>query len=66
MSKVLDFWMKIWLYLMAAGGIILILLVAVFWNQFDWATILIYFTWIGLVLHVLEEWRFPGGFHYIY
>ncbi|MFX1375202.1 MAG: HXXEE domain-containing protein [Promethearchaeota archaeon] len=66
MNKVLNLWMKIWLYVMAAGGIILILLVVVFWNQFDWATRLLYFPGIGLVLHVLEEWRFPGGFHYIY
>lgn len=58
--------MKIWLYIMAAGGILLIVLVVVFWNQFDLATLLVYFTWIGLVLHVMEEWRFPGGFHYIY
>lgn len=66
MSKVLDFWMKIWLYVMADGGIILILLVVVFWNQLDWASRFLYFPGIGLVLHVLEEWRFPGGFHYIY
>lgn len=51
---------------MAAGGIILILLVVVFWNQLDWASRFLYFPGIGLVLHVLEEWRFPGGFHYIY
>ena len=66
MNKLLDFWMKIWLYVMAVGGGILIILLVLFWNQSNWATRLIYFTFIGLTLHVLEEWRFPGGFHYIY
>ena len=66
MKKVLDFWMKIWLYVMAIGGIILVVLLIFYWNQLDWATRLIYFTVIILPFHVWEEWRFPAGFHYIY
>jgi hypothetical protein len=66
MNKVLNFWMKIWLYVMAVGGIILIVLLGVYWTQLDWATRLVYFSVITLPFHVWEEWRFPAGFHYIY
>jgi hypothetical protein len=66
MKKVLDFWMKIWLYVMAIGGGILIVLLIISWNQLDWVTRLVYFTVIILPFHVWEEWRFPAGFHYIY
>jgi len=66
MKKVLDFWMKIWLYVMAGGGIALIVVLIASWAQLDWITRLAYFTVIALPFHVWEEWRFPAGFHYIY
>lgn len=63
MKSLLDFWMHIWLYVMAIGGAVLIGLLVVLWPEMDWPIRMVYFTVIILVFHVWEEWRFPAGFH---
>ena len=36
------------------------------WSDWQWSTMLAVFFIIVLVVHVLEEWKFPGGFFYMY
>lgn len=66
MEIIMQGWLSIWLYVMAAIGIILGVLV---WkNKKKWSPINILCTLaiIVLVLHVIEEWVLPGGLHYSY
>lgn len=66
METLLQAWLSIWLYVMAAIGIVLAYLV--YMHRHDWSktNILCTLAIIVLVLHVLEEWVFPGGLHYSY
>ncbi len=66
METIINAWLSIWLYVMAAIGIILG--IAVWKNRKTWdkVNILCTLAVIVLVLHVLEEWVFPGGLHYSY
>ncbi len=66
MEKIVNAWLSIWLYVMAAIGIFLA--VKVWKNRKTWDKINVYCTLavIVLVLHVLEEWVWPGGLHYSY
>lgn len=66
METILQGWLSIWLYVMAAIGVVLGILV---WkNRRRWPALDILCTLaiIVLVLHVLEEWVLPGGLHYSY
>lgn len=66
MDTILQGWLSVWLYVMAAIGIFLAVLVwknRKTWNQVN---ILCTLAIIVLVLHVLEEWVLPGGLHYSY
>lgn len=55
-----------WLYVMAAIGILMTTLLVRNWKKWDWSNRLGTIAVIVLVLHVMEEWVLPGGFHYIY
>lgn len=65
-QKITKYWLSIWLYFMTLVAGILIGLVVV--NSSTWGVQmkLIALTTAMLSFHVLEEWRFPGGFHYMY
>lgn len=66
MEIILQGWLSIWLYVMAAIGIALGMLV---WKKRkEWQTLNILCTLaiIVLILHVIEEWVLPGGLHYSY
>ncbi|MGN1019878.1 MAG: HXXEE domain-containing protein [Aristaeellaceae bacterium] len=64
----MGFWFveKGWLCLMAVMGIVLSVQLAVHWKDWDFLRKAGAFTVIVLVLHVMEEWVMPGGFHYYY
>ena len=66
METIIQGWLSIWLYVMAIVAIVLV--VKIYKNQKTWSKLNIYCTMaiIVLVLHVLEEWVFPGGLHYSY
>lgn len=66
MQTLIQSWLSVWLYVMAAIGIVLGVLV--YKNRKKWSTLNILCTLaiIVLILHVLEEWVFPGGLHYSY
>ncbi len=66
METIINFWLSIWLYVMAAIAIALVIKTVK--NKDKWTKINIFCTLaiVVLVLHVLEEWVFPGGLHYSY
>lgn len=66
METILQGWLSIWLYVMAAIGVALAALV--YKNKKTWSELNILCTLavIVLVLHVIEEWVLPGGLHYSY
>ena len=66
METILNAWLSVWLYVMAA--IAIILGIQIYKNRKVWDKVNIFCTLavIVLVLHVLEEWVFPGGLHYSY
>ena len=66
METIINAWLSIWLYVMVA--IAIVLGVQIYKNRKTWDKINILCTVavIVLVLHVLEEWVFPGGLHYSY
>ncbi len=62
----IQIWLALWLYVMAA--IAIVLGIQIYKNRHTWnkLNILCTLAVIVLVLHVLEEWVFPGGLHYSY
>lgn len=66
MKTMMNVWLSVWLYVMA--GIAVSLAVLVGKNRKTWTKLqcLCTLAVIVLVLHVLEEWVFPGGLHYSY
>lgn len=66
METIINAWLSVWLYVMAA--IAVFLGTQIYKNRKTWDKINILCTLaiIVLVLHVLEEWVFPGGLHYSY
>lgn len=66
MENVINVWLSVWLYVMS--GIAVALAVKIYKNRGSWSrlTVLCTLAIIVLVLHVLEEWVFPGGLHYSY
>lgn len=66
MEKMMNAWLSIWLYVMAGIGIYLAIKVWKNRKEWDKINILCTLTVIVLVLHVIEEWVFPGGLHYSY
>lgn len=66
MEKLINYWLSIWLYVIFLIAIKLI--IKVIKNKSIWSKLDIYCTLVivVLVLHVIEEWVFPGGLHYSY
>lgn len=66
METIINAWLSVWLYVIAA--IATILCIKIYKNRKKWDTINLLCTLaiIVLVLHVLEEWVLPGGLHYSY
>lgn len=66
METIINVWLSVWLYVMA--GIAVLLGILICKNRKTWTRLNILCTLavIVLVLHVLEEWVFPGGLHYSY
>lgn len=66
METIIQDWLSIWLYVMAVIGIILG--IRIWQNRKEWEKTNIFcgLAIIVLILHVLEEWVFPGGLHYSY
>lgn len=65
-ENIMRAWLSIWLYVIAAigGGIIMYLVLC--YENLELYVILSALTTLVLILHVLEEWHIPGGFHYMY
>lgn len=61
-----DFYSKYWLYLMYILGIITFILLCINWGNWTALQIGLALNAIVLPLHVIEEWKVPGGFHYAY
>ncbi|MGM9530602.1 HXXEE domain-containing protein [Intestinibacter sp.] len=66
MQKIIKGWLSCWLYIITAIGGFLVALLIVNWNVWPMTTKLAVAAVVSLVLHVLEEWKFPGGFYYMY
>ncbi len=66
MKKIFKSWLNIWLYVITLISGIIIGITIVMWNVWSFQTKIFAFATALLPLHVLEEWRFPGGFHYMY
>lgn len=66
MEQIIQGWLSIWLYVMTAIGIFLSVTVWKHRKSWDTINLLCTLAVIVLILHVLEEWVFPGGLHYSY
>lgn len=66
MELIIQGWLSVWLYVMAAITVVLGVLIWKNRNKWSKLNILCTLAIIVLVLHVLEEWVFPGGLHYSY
>jgi len=55
-----------WMYLMTAVGAAVAIALVANWGDWTIQRKLLAGSVIVLVLHVWEEWRFPGGLHYAY
>lgn len=59
-------WLSVWLYVMAAIGVLLGVWLYKNRKAEDTVNRLCTLAVVVLVLHVIEEWIFPGGLHYSY
>src|SRR5574344_786257 len=66
MKKINKGWLSCWLYVMVLISGIIIGTLIFKWNEWLWETRLFALATALLPIHVLEEWRFPGGFHTMY
>lgn len=66
METIINAWLSVWLYAMAAIGLVLGILIWKKRTEWDKINLLCTLAIIVLILHVLEEWVFPGGLHYSY
>lgn len=67
MKEILDRWCKdLWIWFILAVGAVTGLLLVLHWADWPIAVKGGAFTAIIMPLHVLEEWKMPGGLHYIY
>ncbi len=65
-TKAMKTWLRMWLYVICAigGGA---LFIAIYdWKNLSSSQISIAGFVVVLMFHVLEEWKFPGGFYYMY
>ena len=63
--KVVHIWLSCWLYVIVAIGAVLITLLICKWDEWNWSMKMTSLATTALICHVLEEWRFPGGFFYM-
>lgn len=66
MESIVNAWLSVWLYVMAAIGIVLGIRIWKNRRVWDRLNILCGLVIIVLICHVLEEWVLPGGLHYSY
>lgn len=67
MKGKLDTWSdNIWIYFMSVLGIATAIYLALNWNVLPLGAKAGAFGAIIMPLHVIEEWKLPGGLHYIY
>ncbi len=66
MKTIVERWLDAWLCVVALIGFSLILWLMAEWRELDWTSRMACLTVIILPFHAWEEWRFPGGLHYIY
>lgn len=67
MIKKLDRWCdNLWIYWMCVVGGITLLALVLNWNTWPLGAKGGAFCAIIMPLHVIEEWKFPGGLHYFY
>lgn len=66
MKKIAEIWLSCWLYIIVLISGILIGLLVANWSVWSWQTRLFAMATALLPIHVLEVWRFPGGFHTMY
>ncbi len=66
MKKIFKAWLNIWLYVITLISGVIIGVVAVKWSDWTLQTKVFALATALLPVHVLEEWKFPGGFHYMY
>lgn len=62
MKKFWKGWLNIWLYVITLISGIIIGATIMKWNEWSNQTKLFALATALLPIHVLEEWRFPGGF----
>lgn len=65
-QKLTKIWLSCWLYVITAIAGIIIGILAANWSEWTLQTKLVAMGTSLLAFHVLEEWHFPGGFHYMY
>lgn len=66
MNRIIAAWLKVWLYGLAGIGAMLLVILIVKWNQFDWNIRLSMMAIMAITIHVWEEERLPGGFTYMF
>jgi hypothetical protein len=66
MKRAIAAWLKIWLFVFAALGATLVVVLIAYWDQYSWITRLTLMSIITIILHVWEEERIPGGFLYMF
>ncbi len=66
MTKFFKAWLNIWLYVITLISGVIIVFTVIKWHDWSLQTKIFAFATALLPLHVLEEWHFPGGFHYMY
>lgn len=66
MKKIFKTWLNIWLYVITLISGVVIGAIIIKWSDWSLQTKIFAFATALLPLHVLEEWKFPGGFHYMY
>lgn len=65
-EKIIQKILRIWIPVMLLIGFVVLAYLGVGWKSLDAGTKFVAGFYIILPLHVVEEWRIPGGFHYNY
>lgn len=65
-TKIMKIWLRMWLYVISAIGGGALFIIIYDWKNLSFPQISIAGFVVVLMVHVLEEWKFPGGFYYMY
>lgn len=65
MEKYVKKFLNCWLFIICGMGGVLVGIMCMNWGRWSWSARCQAFAILSLILHVMEEWRFPGGFHYM-